>query len=341
MPQIGWLDPSSGQELSFEDALAEAEAYGTWAELPYEVLMGIYRQLDKSDRPNGITVTQLNGCARSAYLDAKLDYYSEPLQNYPAFRGTLAHAMLEKFKPAGAIIEERYFRSYKSIELSGQIDSWRIMGVDDQVSKDWHEWLRHVEHTETVTKGYQDKPVDPYSVDECEARSNGTPCPGRAQPALPKTARLLIRDWKTKKDVPTYTYVANRYQNQGNIYAWLLRWPHKDRLDIEFVFVAMDAVKTQSLMNGGKFSNGRAKPEQLWSQYQLEKFFDDRLLTLAASKKYDKPLPYDRVPDEDLWNCAYCPAIRLCHRLAAEEAFKSFKKGEVPDRMPPRLKAKK
>ena len=109
MPQVGWTDPATGKQQTFSDWLAEAEAYGSAMELPYEVLEGIRQQLDKSDRPDGITVTQLNGCARAIHLEQLLDYYSEPMQNYAAFRGTLAHAMVEKFKPSDAIIETRYY----------------------------------------------------------------------------------------------------------------------------------------------------------------------------------------------------------------------------------------
>lgn len=294
--------------------MAEAEAYGGAMELPYEVLEGIRKQLDKSDRPDGITVTQLNDCARRVHIDQLLDYYTNPMDNYAAFRGTLAHGIVEKFKPAGAVIEERYYRRYKGITISGQLDSWRISGADDKVTQQWRQYVLQMEAWEAA--GEEGEPP--------------------AMPVLPKGARFLIRDWKTKHEVPSYTYLAKRYQQQGNMYGWLLRIPDPDLFDMEFVFISMTDVKTQVLYNGGKYRNGRAKPEQVWTEKQLHEFLDDRLLTLAASRAVGKPLPYEKVPTDDLWLCGYCPARDLCHQMAAQETYDAFQKGRVVDRIPPR-----
>jgi hypothetical protein len=264
----------------------------------------MYTHSDKSDRPDSVTVTQLSACARAIYLDQTVEYYAEPMTNYPAFRGTLTHELMEKFAPAGAVTESRYYREWKGVTLSGQIDSWRILGADAQVTYDWDQWL---------LAGAEDP-----------------------QPDLPDGARFLVRDWKTKHVVPTYPYLAQRYQQQGNLYAWLLRIPRPDLLDCEFVFLTMEDVKTQRLLNGGNYSNGRVKPEQIWTPKQLETYLDNRLLTLEASKKLDKPLPYAKVPTDDLWNCSYCAIREGCYRLAAEEARLAWAKGEPVDRLPPR-----
>lgn len=315
MGQLGWRDTATGRERPFEDWLAEAEAYGTALGMPYEVLFGIYEQLTKKDRPDGITVTQLNGCARRVHLERGLDYYATPMDNYAAFRGTLAHGLVEKFLPKGAIVEERYYRWHKGVELSGQLDSWKIMNAPTETSRLWHDWLRAMENWE---------------------REGADPAVEPIRPTLPKGARLLIRDWKTKHELPSYPYLALKYQQQGNIYAWLLRWPDPGALDIEFVFISMEGVKTMALLNGGTYSNGRAKPVQFWTQGELEQFLDDRLLTLAVTRQMDRPLPYDRVPTDDLWNCQWCPARDLCYRLAAQEARDAWVKGETVDRLPPR-----
>ena len=36
MPQVGWKDPSNGQEKPFEQWLEEAQAHGSALGLPYE-----------------------------------------------------------------------------------------------------------------------------------------------------------------------------------------------------------------------------------------------------------------------------------------------------------------
>jgi hypothetical protein len=317
MPQVGWRDPSTGKEKSFDEWLAEAEAYGSALGYPFEVLYGIQKQLDKGDRPSGVTVTMLNGCARATHLEKLVDFHTEVEENYPAFRGTLAHGLIEKFKPKGAIIEQRYFRRYKGTTVSGMLDSWKVMGADDKVTERWHQWLIQMEAWE----GGGEEGEQPE------------------QPVLPAGARFLIRDWKTKQDLPTFTYLFKGHQQQGNLYAWLIRVPSPDILDCEFVFMSMKGVRVMSLFNGGTFRNGRAKPEQIWNERERNKFLDDRLLTLAASQAVDRPLPYDQVPTEDLWQCGYCPARELCHRLAGEEAEAAFKAGKKYDRLPPRDRA--
>ena len=312
MPQVGWRDPATGKERTFADWLAEAEAYGSAMEYPYEVLEGIRQQLDKSDRPDGITVTQLNGCARKVHIEQLLDFYTDPTDNYAAFRGTLAHSLVEKFKPEDAIIEMRYYRRYKGITISGQLDSWRIPG-HPKLTQAWHQWVVQMEAWE----------------------GGGSEGEAPAQPVLPEGARFRVTDWKTKHELPTFTYLMKGYQQQGNMYRWLLRIP-QDLFDMEFVFISMKGVKTQVLYNGGSYRNGRAKPEQVWTERQVAEFLDDRLLTLAASKAVNKPLPYEMVPADDLWNCNYCPARDLCYRMAADEAAVAFAAGKRVDRIPPR-----
>jgi len=310
-PQVGWRDPASGREEPFEYWLSEAEAYGAALDMPYEILAGLHAQLDRSGRPEGISATMLLGCARKAYFDTKLDYYAEPLENWAAFRGTLAHSIMEKFAPQDALVEQRYWRLHEGVALSGQIDTWRIIGAPVELTLEWHYWLQ-----------------------ACfEAEQAGLPLP--PQPVLPPGARFLVRDWKTKHELPTYTYLFAGHQKQGNLYNWLLRIP-KGLSDTEFIYITMQGVKIMKLFNGGTYRNGRAKPEQYWTPKQTADFLDDRLLTLAASQKRDKPIPYGKVPDDDLWNCAYCPARPDCYKLAAQEQFEGWQKGEVAGRVPPR-----
>jgi hypothetical protein len=335
MPLIGWRDSSTGDEKTFEEWLAEAEAYGSALGLPYEVLHGMAEQATGKDRPTGISVTQLGGCLRKVELERLNDFYAEPDSTYPAFRGVLLHAVIEKHSPFGAIVEQRYFRRYKGVELSGQLDQWRT--TDPKFTATWHEWLRHMEHVEGVNAKEQGPHWDgqPYDADECESRSNGALCPAREQPAIPRGLRFKIIDAKSKHEVPTFPYLDKKYQQQANVYIYLLRLP-PGIIDVDFIFMSMKGVKAMSLYDGGTFRNGRAKPEQFWSRSELEQYLDNRLMLLEASRQVGKPVPYDRVDTDDLWNCDYCPAIRLCHKLAAEEARKAWSKGEIVDRLPPR-----
>lgn len=321
--QIGWIDPADGKKKTFEEALAEAEAYGSWAGYPYEVLLGIYRQSKGEDRPDGIGVTQLLGCARKVHLEKLHEFHGTVESNYAAFRGVIAHSMLEKFKPDHTVVERRFWRTHRGIPISGQLDSvgLTVEGISDSSGflQTWLEWCDAMYDAESCGEEVVEWPV---------------------QPEIPRGAKFLIRDWKSKDELPTYTYVAQQYQKQGNLYRWLLRIPQK-KVDIEFVFVSMKGVRVMKLYSGGVFSNGRSKPNQIWTDSEAEQFLDDRLLVLAMSQKLDKPLPYAKVPEEDLWNCNYCPAKELCYRLAAKEQLAAFRAGEAPDRVVPREPEKK
>lgn len=313
MTQIGWRDPATGKEAPFEEWLAEAEAYGTALDYPYEVLRGLHKDMTQKNRPDSISVTQILGCARAVTLEKQHEYYAEPTSNFITWRGTLAHAMLEANKPEDAVVERRLWRVYKGVPISGQIDSVRVTGIPNagEFLNAWLDW------TDAA-----------YAAEIAEQ-----PIP--EAPALPEGARFLIRDWKTKNELPSYNYAAPSHQKQGNLYRWLLRIP-SEIVDIEFVYIAMQGVKVCALAQGGKHANGRAKPQQIWTDGETHQFLDDRLLTLAATKKANKPLPYEMVPTDDLWQCGYCRAKDLCHSLAAKEAEAAWKKGKSVDKLPPR-----
>lgn len=340
MPQIGWIDPADGKKRLFEDALAEAEAYGSWAGWPYEVLAGIQKQNKGEDRPDGISVTQLLGCPRKIHLDKLNEFYGAVESNYAAFRGVIAHSMLEKFKAEHTVVERRFWRTYRGIPISGQLDyvGLTVNGIADSGTflTEWMDWCDRMAELELSLA--DDVPI---GCDDCQyfaedKRLDANQCSKHRQPEIPQGAKFLIRDWKSKDELPTYTYVAQQYQKQGNLYRWLLRIPPK-KADIEFVFVSMKGVRVQKLFSGGVFSNGRAKPNQIWIDHEVEAFLDERLVILSLQQKLDKPLPYAKVPEDDLWACAkYCPAKELCYKLAAKEQLAAFKKDEAPDRVVPR-----
>lgn len=138
MPQIGWLDPENKDKPTpFEDALTQAEAYGSWGGFPFEVLRGIHANLTK-ERPDSLSVTQLLGCPRKVFLEASEDYYVHPAENYAAFRGMVVHAVLED-SGSGATTESRVEREYRGVPISGQPDSLRVVGSGEgrTLLRDW------------------------------------------------------------------------------------------------------------------------------------------------------------------------------------------------------------
>ena len=320
MPQAGWRDPANGQERTFEEVLADAAVHGEAMGLPYEVLLGISKQLDKSDRPDGFSATMLSKCARAVWLDGQTEYYSDPQSNYAAFRGTIGHSILEANPHPSAVVEHRVFRQYRGETLSGQLDKVRVTIPGATAEQE---------------KAFLDEWLDYCTMAFAAEMVGGEPSEA---PVIPDGARFLIEDWKTKDKVPFGIYVFDHHKKQGNIYRWLLRIP-TDIADIKFVYVSMTEVKPLMVYNGGKFANGRARPVQVMTDDEVEALLDDRLRNLTLQRKLGRPLPYAKVPTDDLWECNWCPVKDLCYSEAAKEARAEWEKGKDVDRVPPRSKS--
>ena len=74
-----------------------------------------------------ISVTDLTGCVRQAYLKETEPYYQRPDQQYWAYRGTLAHLLAEQGAGPGIVAEHRFTRELQLpngtvVPISGQPD---------------------------------------------------------------------------------------------------------------------------------------------------------------------------------------------------------------------------
>ena len=58
-----------------------------------------------------------------------------------------------------------------------------------------------------------------------------------------------------------------------------------------------------------------------------------RLRPLTLQVKLERPLPYAKVPQEDLWECNYCPIRELCYSEATKEARAEWEKGNDVERI--------
>lgn len=277
MPQVGWVD-SENKVIPFDQALAEAEAYGTFEELPYEVLYNMHSNLTK-ERPDGISVTQLLGCPRKVYLENKIDYAVPPQENYAQFRGMVVHAVLDIKQGENVTAEQRVFRTHRGVEISGQPDNLRVVGTG--------------------------------------------------------SGRTLLRDWKSTKELPRFDNAYTAHQEQVNLYRWLLNLDPATT-DLELVYLSMEGVKIIPLKRGGTNRYGRAIPNQVWTDEQVEAFLDKKLMILNAQRKHDAPVAYHNVDEEDLWACAYCPVRVQCYARAADEMKDAFVANEEVDRVTPR-----
>ncbi len=147
--------------------------------------------------------------------------------------------------------------------------------------------------------------------------------------------RRLIRDWKSTAKLPYYDSAYSSHQLQTNIYRWLLELDPRFT-EIEIVYISMEGVKAIPLKKGGTTRYGRPIANQVMTDEQVEAYLDERLFTLYNQNTTGIPLPYHKVDEEDLWNCAFCPVKSICYNKAADEAREAYIAGEEVIRIPPR-----
>jgi PD-(D/E)XK nuclease superfamily len=131
----------------------------------------------------------------------------------------------------------------------------------------------------------------------------------------------ILQDWKTTKELPRYGTPYTNHRKQVNLYRWLARLPVKDVV-LEVWYFSMDGVKRTVVPR-----------KDVWSDEQVERYLDDRLLKLRASMVVDAPMPYALVPQEDKWECTYCPVVAKCAELSVSEQEQIWRRkhGLAPD----------
>ena len=275
MPVVGFIsaDGSSDQpegtgRCSFEYALAEAASGNSEAfPYPYPLLKGI---VASTENRNYISVTSILHCLRADYLKRTTNFYVTVEQQYPMFRGTLFHGLMEKYPNPNGKIEERHSRTYRGIEISGKYDS--MIFLRDE------------------------------------------------------SGRVVIQDWKTTESLPKYDSPYTSHIAQINLYRWLLGLK-PDEVIMEVWYFSMKGVKRCRLKDGSGVGRGGKSPaNQHWSDERVEAYLDDRLVKLRASIVAGIALPYSMVPDEDKWECEYCPVRAQCEALRWQEAESFWRK---------------
>lgn len=143
----------------------------------------------------------------------------------------------------------------------------------------------------------------------------------------PKAKRrpYTLQDWKTTKALPKYGAYSSHIK-QLNIYRWLLGLkPEEVRMEVHYF--TMEGHKVCPLRDGTQKGRGGKKAvNQHWSDEQMEVFLDDKLIKLKASMMTGIALPYDMVPEDDKWECTYCPVRQRCHDLMVTEREAQWRK---------------
>ncbi|MFC1885589.1 hypothetical protein ACFLZM_00815 [Thermodesulfobacteriota bacterium] len=91
----------------------------------------IFHQKNKTD----ISVTMISGCHRGVFIQRHYDFYVYPSQLYWAFRGQIAHKIMEESDlHDDAVVEKRFVKKWDGIEISGTPD---IIIPGQKVLKDY------------------------------------------------------------------------------------------------------------------------------------------------------------------------------------------------------------
>ncbi len=120
----GFISEYDGREVSFDDYIDAAKKGEEPGSLPVPVLEGIKNMILDQEKVNGgVRVTSLLGCIRQLYFEETIGTgYVKPSSFYPAFRGIMAHKIMEDFKIPGAVDEKRFTREWKGVKITGRPD---------------------------------------------------------------------------------------------------------------------------------------------------------------------------------------------------------------------------
>lgn len=124
---VQWTDYNNTRHIESAETVLERSLNDPFWKYPYPVLHSMLEDLKGHDRPKGISVTQLLwGCLRCEVL-MKYEPYTLDLElEWPKFRGTLMHGMLEGHAPEGSIVETRFSAPVPGLpgsKLSGKPDT--------------------------------------------------------------------------------------------------------------------------------------------------------------------------------------------------------------------------
>jgi CRISPR/Cas system-associated exonuclease Cas4 (RecB family) len=125
MPQQGFHCIVDFVDVPFEQCINCAATQGR-CQFTASLLRGMADEAKRREHDR-ISVSTLTGCVRQSYLQATHGYYQRPDQQYWAYRGSIAHAMVERGAGDGTIAEQRFERelplpSGRSVTISGQPD---------------------------------------------------------------------------------------------------------------------------------------------------------------------------------------------------------------------------
>jgi hypothetical protein len=119
----GFICEKTGDPTPYEDCIECARTrVNRKLNCPFDeaTLVGMILNQKRKDE---ITVTKLSSCPRSVFIDRHFDHFVYPSDMYWAFRGQIAHKIMEEAHiHEDAIAEQRFEREWEGIKISGTPD---------------------------------------------------------------------------------------------------------------------------------------------------------------------------------------------------------------------------
>ena len=143
--------------------------------------------------------------------------------------------------------------------------------------------------------------------------------------------KYVIQDWKTVNVLPKYGGAYPNHIEQVNIYRWLTEI-HPDMVILEVWYFGPEGIKVHRFKDAYVTRTGKWVPSQVWTDKEVEKVLDNKLVKLRVSLASRVPMPYDLVPDDiKSWECNYCPVKHICDEVADREREAAWRKrGGLP-----------
>lgn len=132
---IGFICERTGEQVPFGECLQCArERTGRRLDCPFDeaTIEGmIFHNKHKTD----ISVTMISGCHRAIFIERHFDFYVMPRRRYWAFRGQIAHKIMEESRlHEDAVVEKRFEKEWQGIPVSGTPD---VIIPSQKVLKDY------------------------------------------------------------------------------------------------------------------------------------------------------------------------------------------------------------
>ncbi len=306
MPMQGFICHVTGDRVAPETCLTCSQAGGLEAEdgLFCPFAPPIIKGLIESNQPRdlmGYSATELAGCPRGVILKEREAYHVKPAQAYWAFRGQLAHGIVERAERdhAQVIVEQRYFATLNGILLTGQPD---VVYTDRGLLVDY-KTTKQVPQTRKQ-----------YTCPECGTGLRCTQWQARKGSKLdcePCERTYRAGDELEPTVLPPVPY--DGHSQQLNIYRWLLAQNGIEVDAAEVVYLSMAEVLRL--------------PVPLWEFAYTETVMQQGLDGLLEAGPDGLPSGVQDDPGRN-WECRYCPVFGACQRYA-EEAERAQSQGVV------------